>query len=249
MQNLQVPRPVLFVTPYSLKRPPTMNISVSDEFNAVCPAFLGAAITAKVVNGPTPEALAAEIERCEDELQAAYTTETLKKHKNIEATRRAYRAAGKDPSRYRPACEQLIRRTLQGKRVHNVSVLVDVMNLVSMKSGYSTAAIDADRLSGESITLGLGRAGEDYEGIGRGKLNIENLPIYRDGQGAFASPTSDSTRTMVTPETRRLLVIINAFDGDREELKKAVDFTTNLLRKYARLEEEEVMTYSHSHPH
>lgn len=222
-----------------------MDISVSEEFNSVCPSFIGAAIMGKVENGPTPEALASEIEKCEDELQATYTTETLKKHKNIYATRQAYRAAGKDPSRYRPACEQLIRRTLQGKRVHNVNVLVDVMNLISMKWGYSTAAIDADRISGNSIMLGLGRDGEDYEGIGRGKLNIENLPAYRDAAGSFATPTSDSTRTMVTLQTRNLMVIINAFDGDRDELTKAVDHTIELLRKYAHLEREEVVTYSH----
>lgn len=220
-----------------------MKFIVTDEFNAICPSFVGAAIIAKVSNVPASEDLKREMETCEDRLQRAYTTETLKKHKNIEATRRAYRAAGKDPSRYRPACEQLIRRTLQGKRVHSVSAIVDVMNLVSMETGYSTAAIDANKLEGDTVSLGLGKAGEEYEGIGRGRLNIENLPVYRDGKGAFATPTSDSTRTMADMETCQLLVIINAFDGDMGQLDKAVELTKTLLLKYASGEDVTVHIY------
>lgn len=111
--------------------------------------------------------------------------------------------------------------------------MVDILNLVSLASGYSTAALDAAHIVGNNITLGIGRAGEPYEGIGRGVLNIEHLPAYRDEMGAFATPTSDSTRTMLAPDSTLLLVIINGYDGDEMSLKQAADYTQRLLKDYA----------------
>ena len=73
---------------------------------------------------------------------------------------------------------------------------------------------------------------EPYEAIGRGKLNIENLPVYRDDLGAFATPTSDSTRTMLNLKTRQLLILINAYDGDVENLDVTIDFTIDLLKRF-----------------
>ena len=48
---------------------------------------------------------------------------------------------------------------------------------------------------GGADTLGVGKAGEPYEGIGRGTINIEGLPVYRDQIGGVGTPTSDNERT------------------------------------------------------
>lgn len=208
-------------------------ISVSLDFKKVCPQFLGAAILAEVDNTPTPEGLWNEINDSIAFLRKNFSPETIKERSGIAATRKAYRAAGKDPSRYRPACEQLARRVLQGKNLYSVDTIVDLGNLVSLSSGYSTGAIDADKIAGTEIELGIGREGEPYEGIGRGPLNIAHLPVYRDEMGAFASPTSDSTRTMLSPDTRRLLLLINGYDGDKSNVDAAATLTIDLLTRYA----------------
>lgn len=210
-----------------------MIISVFEEFKQTFPQFKGAAVLAMVKNTPSSDALWKEIAEQEAWLCAHFTTESIKQRAGIAATRQAYKAFGKDPSRYRPACEQLARRVLQGKGLYHVDTIVDLVNLVSLAAGYSTAALDADKIVGDKITLGIGEANEPYEGIGRGVLNIEHLPVYRDEQGAFATPTSDSVRTMMSANTQQLLVLINGYDGNIAELEKAAAYTEQLLIKYA----------------
>ena len=96
---------------------------------------------------------------------------------------------------------------------------------------------------GTSVELGIGRADEPYEGIGRGRLNIEGLPVYRDAVGAIASPTSDSTRTMLSPTTQRLLFIINAYDGDEQLLQESIDLSLDLLQRYAHADEARIVKF------
>lgn len=209
-----------------------MNITLSPRFKELCPTFRGIAITADITNGSTSEALWNEIEEQTQLFRARFTPENIKLLPGIEATRAAYKAAGKDPSRYRPANEQLARRIVQGKDLYSVSAIVDLGNLISLVSHYAVGAIDADKIAGENICLDFGNAGEPYEGIGRGALNIENLPVYRDEQGAFATPTSDSTRTMTQPDTHRLLLLINAYYGDEQQMATATDYAISKLTAY-----------------
>lgn len=210
-----------------------IKISTTKEFQEVCPQFVGAAIAATVQNAPTPPSLWKEIEDFCTELKKTYTTESIKLHSGIDATRKAYKRFGKDPSRYRPACEQLARRVLQGKVLYSVDTLVDLVNLVSLFCGYSTAALDRDKIVGDSLTLGIGQTEEPYEGIGRGVLNIEHLPVYRDALGGVATPTSDNVRTMIASQTKQLVVLINAYDGNTELLEQSVLLTQRLLQEYA----------------
>lgn len=220
-----------------------LTISVSSEFSERVPQFRGAFLEVTVQNSATSPKLWAEIEASCEKLQADFTTETIKSRSSIAATRAAYKACGKDPSRYRPASEQLSRRVLQGKGLYSVDTLVDLGNLVSIFSGYPTGLLDADKIVGESVELGIGRADEPYEGIGRGRLIIEGLPVYRDAVGAIASPTSDSTRTMLSPTTQRLLFIINAYDGDEQLLQESIDLALDLLQRYAYADEARIVKF------
>ena len=143
-----------------------------------------------------------------------------------------YKACGKDPSRYRPASEALIRRVLQGKELYQRDTLVDLVNLASIAYGYSIGGFDADKFVGDTLTLGVGRAGEPYEGIGRGLLNIEGLPVYRDAEGGVGTPTSDNERTKMTLDTRHLVVLINGYDGNEARVRANAEYIQKLLRNY-----------------
>ena len=180
-----------------------MNIIVSSEIETICPQFVGAAVEAHCVNSAYSVELWQEIEDLCTRYKATLTPDTLKLLPGIEATRRAYRAFGKDPSRYRPAAEALVRRTLKDKPLYQVNTLVDLINLASMAFGYSIGGFDADRFVGDTLNLGIGHAGEPYEGIGRGMINIEGLPVYRDADGGVGTPTSDHERTKYS--LRRLM--------------------------------------------
>ena len=209
-----------------------MNIIVSQEIENVCPGFVGAAVEARVVNTPFSPELWKEIHALEDKFRNAPTTESLKELSGIAATRRVYKACGKDPSRYRPASEQLIRRMLQGKELYQIDTLVDLVNLASIAYGYSIGGFDADKFVGDTLTLGVGKEGEPYEGIGRGMLNIAGLPVYRDAIGGVGTPTSDNERTKMTLQTTHLMVLINGYDGNEERVADNARFIQELVRKY-----------------
>ncbi len=210
-----------------------MNIIVSEEIEKVCPGFVGAAVEADVVNSEYNAELWAEINDLGEKYKAEYTTETVKTISGIEATRRVYRACGKDPSRYRPAAEALIRRMLQGKELYQIDTLVDLINLASIAFGYSIGGFDADKFVGDTLTLGIGREGEPYEGIGRGMLNIAGLPIYRDAEGGVGTPTSDNERTKIELSTRHVLVLVNGYDGNEAQVKANAEYIIRLFEKYA----------------
>lgn len=210
-----------------------MNIIVSEEIVSVCPDFVGAAVEAQVKNTPFCEALWGEIRTLQAEVVQTLTNEQLKNLPGIAATRRVYKACGKDPSRYRPASEQLMRRLLQGKDLYQIDTLVDLVNLASMKFGYSIGGFDADKLDGQTLTLGVGREDEPYEGIGRGVLNIAGLPVYRDRVGGFGTPTSDHERTKITLSTTHLLVLINGYDGNEQRVAENARYIQELLKHYA----------------
>ena len=220
-----------------------MNIIVSEEIKQVCPAFVGAAVEAQVVNSPYSAALWDEIHAWEERFRSELTTESLKELSGIAATRRVYKACGKDPSRYRPASEQLIRRMLQGKELYQIDTLVDLVNLASIVYGYSIGGFDADKMVGDTLTLGIGREGEPYEGIGRGLLNIAGLPVYRDEQGGVGTPTSDNERTKMTLATTHLLVLINGYDGQEDRVRQNAEFIRQLVRQYCQSDGGSITIY------
>ena len=209
-----------------------MKIEVSEEIENVCPGFVGACIDAKVVNSKFCQPLWDEIHQLGEKFKASLTTETLKEIPSIAATRRIYRACGKDPSRYRPAAEALIRRMLKGKELYQIDTLVDLINVASIAYGYSIGGFDADKFVGNTLRLGVGREGEPYEGIGRGMINIAGLPVYRDAEGGVGTPTSDNERTKIDLNTRHLVVLINGYDGNEERVRQNAEYIQQLIVKY-----------------
>ena len=219
-----------------------MKIIVSEEIKNACPQFAGIAVSAKVKNTTYCEALWQKIDEFTVRYREMYTTDSIKDMVTIRATREAYKKCGKDPSRYRPSGEALCRRILRGISLYQIDTLVDLINLVSIRYGYSIGGFDADKFEGDTLTLGIGKAGEPYEGIGRGMLNIEGMPVYRDAIGGVGTPTSDNERTKLDLKTTRLLTIINGYSG-KGGLREAADYMVELLKEYASAEEVELIEF------
>ena len=109
--------------------------------------------------------------------------------------------------------------------------MVDLINLVSIHSGYSIGGFDEDKIQGDKLILGVGQEGEVYHGIGRGELNIAGLPVYRDAIGGIGTPTSDEERTKISLETTSLPMIINGYSG-KDGLLESGQYALDLLQKY-----------------
>ena len=116
--------------------------------------------------------------------------------------------------------------------LYRIDILVDLINLISIKSGYSIGGFDIDKICGDTLTLGVGNKNDIYEAIGRGILNIEGLPVYRDSIGGIGTPTSDVERTKLSIDTKRLLMTINIYETEMP-IENVKELTIELLKKYA----------------
>ncbi len=209
-----------------------IQLDIDKRIVDICPEVKIGLVRARVTNGDTSDELWQEIEETAESILQRYELLEVNQRPAIAATRRLYKALGKDPGRYRVASEQLCRRVIRGLGLYRLTTLIDVVNLVSMKSGYPISGLDADKIVGNSLTMGVGNCGEEYYGIGRGLLNIEGMPVYRDEIGGVATPTSDEERTKFSTDTTHVQICINAFAPEMP-LDETVEWMVSLLRKYA----------------
>jgi DNA/RNA-binding domain of Phe-tRNA-synthetase-like protein len=215
-----------------------MKIEISSKIREACPQLALAIITCEVKNQDTSSEFGCELETEIHRIETTYVLDEIKKRPEIAATRKIYKALGKDPNRYRPSAEALCRRILRNIPIYKVSTLVDIINLVSIQSGFSIGGFDLDKIQG-NIELGVGTNKDEFEAIGRGLLNVEGLPLYRDERGGIGTPTSDNERTKISEGTSQLLMIINGYSGNAG-LQEAVNQSIKLLGKYAALGKCEV---------
>lgn len=215
-----------------------IDISISKEVKEACPNTVLGCIQAKVKIQESSKELLQEIEVYTNKMKKNMVVADISKQKNIKDTRKAYRNLGKDPTRYRSAAEALARRILKGQDLYLINNIVEINNLISLKSLYPICAYDIEKIQGR-ITLERAEEGSSYTGIGRGELNIEYLPVFTDGKGHFGSTTSDSNRTMIEKDTKEILMIIVSFNGKLDIEKYLVDME-RLLKTYANGEDLEI---------
>ena len=208
-----------------------MQITIDVGLMKKCPRTALGCVTAKVEACASPDGLLQEMKARETEIQKLPFPRGVLASPQVEATRLAYKALGKDPSRYRGSAEALLRRVVAGKGLPQINAVVDVINLVSVESRLPIGLYDLGHVTGE-ILFRAGRAGETYKGIGKYDLNLEGLPIFCDAAGPHGSATSDSERTMVTAATKEVLAVIVSFGG-AENLERWTQRLGTLLQEYA----------------
>jgi DNA/RNA-binding domain of Phe-tRNA-synthetase-like protein len=146
--------------------------------------------------------------------------------------RTLYKALGIDPTKTRPSNEALLRRALKGETLYRINTLVDALNLVSLREQLPFGLYDLDRLK-PPVVLRKGTAGEGYEGIRKGFVNVEARPVLVDAEGPFGNPTSDSLRAAITTATRRALVVAYAPAGyGVPRLRDVLDVTARTLTRF-----------------
>lgn len=211
-----------------------MNITISDNIKSLCPKLTLGIIECQIRNTAYDLKLWNSINNEIAAFRTQYTIPDINKIPIIQATREAYKKCGKDPNRYRPSSEALSRRIISGKGLYQITTGVDLINLISFKTGYSIGAFDANLIKGD-LCYSIGQKDEKYNAIARGELNIEGLPILRDSIGGIGTPTSDEERTKLSLETTSLLVNINGY-LEKEALRPIVEETVILLQEHLRAE-------------
>ncbi len=145
------------------------------------------------------------------------------------AVRTMYKKVGIDPTKTRPSNEALLRRVRKGDAIPRINSAVDVINWCSLEFQVPYGLYDFSKVSGP-VAMRLGAEGEKYAGIRKDEVNVGGRITVADDRGAFGNPTSDSARTMVTPETSDLLVMIYApVEVSAQQLDRVVSVTAERL--------------------
>ncbi len=168
----------------------------------------------------------------EEKINETISIEDVIKLDKIKDARDAYKAYGKDPSRYRLATESLYRRLSKGNKLYRINNVVDIGNILSLTFRKSVAVLDYNKIIGD-INIRLGTSSDEYYGIGRGKINIENIPLYEDDISPFGSTTSDTERTMITKTTSKILLFIVSFSG-YSDLNSELEYAQELYERFAK---------------
>lgn len=208
-----------------------IHIEISNEIKELWPQTTFGYIQGKVKVSDSSEALINEIDNYCKVLQSELKLEELSSQKPIKDGREAYKSLGKSPSKYRLSSEALLRRILQGKGLYRVNNIVDINNLISIKSKFPVGSYDVSNING-TVFLNRAEDGATYKGIGKAELNIEHLPVVADDNGPFGSPTSDSERAMIGEGAEEIIMCIYSFSGD-EGLEEYLNSAKELLGKYA----------------
>lgn len=207
-----------------------INIQINERLKELCPQLKLGCIEANVKVEDSCISLLNEIDCYCKTIINEIKLEDLPSVIQIKYGRELYKALGKAPSKYRTSSEALLRRVLQGKGLYKINNIVEINNLISIKSKLPVGSYNIENLK-EPITLTIGKENEKYKGIGKELINIENLPVLIDALGPFGSPTSDSERAMITKNAKHIAIIIFSFDSS--EIDEYLNLGTNLLKDYA----------------
>ncbi|MBO7594418.1 MAG: hypothetical protein J6T12_05560, partial [Salinivirgaceae bacterium] len=95
-----------------------IKVSISQELKTANPGMALGVMECRVQNTAFSDDLWREIAALTAEIRSNLTFDSIKEQPQIAATRRMYTVCGKDPSRYRPSAEALMRRIVKGNDLY-----------------------------------------------------------------------------------------------------------------------------------
>lgn len=117
----------------------------------------------------------------------------------VAGLRSLFRAAGCDPTRYRPASEALLRRLVKGGELPEIFPLVDLNNCLSAELAVPCCVMVEDSFRAPLIWRS-GVEGESYESL-RGPFNLVGKPVLFDPEGPLDTPITGNVRVKVEADT------------------------------------------------
>jgi DNA/RNA-binding domain of Phe-tRNA-synthetase-like protein len=151
------------------------------------------------------EAVAALRRDASGRVRGRFAPDSIPSDPTVAALRGLFRAAGCDPTRYRPSSEALLRRVLKGEDLPAIHPLVDLNNCLSVELAVPCCVVGEGSFV-PPVVLRAGRGGESYESL-RGPFNLEGKPLLADAEGPFGTPITDSQRVKVREADRRAWMV------------------------------------------
>jgi len=212
-----------------------MELKIDPEFGRQLPFLtLGLLQVEGLENGPASAALQALVDATVAQTRSGIKIEEISQLPAIAGWRKALKAMGTDPARYRISSERLLRRIVKGDGLPQVNLIVDLVNVWSAASGLPIGLYDADRLEGDTLTFGAGREGERYLTLAGTEMETRGKPVLRDAAGPCGSPITDSARTATDEGTRRCVAVVFGPPlYDRDEFERHFDLLADWFRHFS----------------
>ena len=191
----------------------------------------------EVYDSRSSEYVVKAVEEAVEEVRSSLTLEGLKDHPVIRAYRDFYWRLGIDPTKTRPSSEALIRRALRSGSIPLINNVVDLGNVASIRTMVPIGIYDLDKAA-LPLKLRRARAGGLFHPIGGAPEALSNKDVVLvDSRGVVMHvfPHRDSVQTMVTQETKRILIVACGVKGVSEEVvREAVELASKLIAESCR---------------
>lgn len=173
------------------------------------------------IDGPTIAARRTEVADAARDRFA--DTAAISGDPTVAALRKLFRAAGCDPTRYRPASEALLRRLVKGGEMPEIFPLVDLNNCLSATLAVPCCVM-VDGSFDAPLVWRSGLDGESYESL-RGPFKLTDKPVLFDPDGPLDTPITGNVRVKVEPDTRTawLVAYMPASELDLETAGATLD--------------------------
>ena len=202
------------------------------------PNIVGGVILAEgVTNGPTPEGLLRAYLDEQQTVLARIGTTPLSEIESLNAWRRAFRAFGANPTKYRSAAEALLRRLTKKGDIPSIIGLVDLANMVSIRYALPVAAFNTGSIQ-EPVTVHFSDGSEKFTPLGRGEPEhpADGEVVFSDEKQMVVARRwcwRQSAESAAGPETTRVIVTVEAQHPDgRQVIEEALNDLLGLLTEY-----------------
>ena len=169
-------------------------------------------------------------------IQAYFEGKDLTKEPKIVDWREAYKSFGFKPSSYRCSLESLLRRVIAGKGLPDISPIVNLYNLISIKHNLPAGANDLDPISG-TMRLTIATGEEPFIAIG--SCSTENAKkgevIYRDDNEVLCKAWNwrQSDKAKVQTQSKHLMITLEGLENSRpSEIINALKELQTLIEKF-----------------
>ena len=156
---------------------------------------------------------------------------------SLAAWRRAFRAFGVNPTKYRSAPEALLRRLTKKGDIPSINTLVDLGNLVSIRYALPVAILDTRTIQG-ALMVHFADGSERFMPLGQDEIEHPDL-----GEAVFSDETKrvlarrwcwrQSDDSAATADTTGAVITVEAQHATgRVDVESALDALLGLLQRY-----------------
>ncbi|MFW9786895.1 MAG: B3/4 domain-containing protein [Candidatus Thorarchaeota archaeon] len=181
-----------------------------------------------------------------NEIRSHLTLEDAKDDPIFRSYRDLYWSFGMDPTKLRVSSEAVLRRILKGLNLWRISDVVDIVNLASAYHKVPIGLIDLSKLKGD-LYIRTAANGELFQRIG-GKIIVcrgREIVVADDEKiVCFGYATHDSERTMITNDSRSVLVLLYGSEAvTGEVMDEALKITLDMIDQWldCRVSEPEIV--------